>query len=78
MNNIIIQIFRKETLTKIVQESGRYSYVGQFNLFTYLIFIYLLVGLGFELRALLLQSRCSSAWATSPVHFVLVILVKQT
>jgi hypothetical protein len=28
----------------------------------------------FELRALHLQSRCSIAWATHPVHFVLVIL----
>jgi hypothetical protein len=32
------------------------------------------VGLGFELRALSLQSRHSTAWATPPVHFALVIL----
>jgi hypothetical protein len=32
-----------------------------------------LVGMGFELRALSLQSR-STIWATPPVHFALVIL----
>jgi hypothetical protein len=32
------------------------------------------VVLGFELRALHLQSRCSTASATSLVHFALVIL----
>jgi hypothetical protein len=30
--------------------------------------------LGFELRALHLQSRCLTAWATPPLHFALVIL----
>jgi hypothetical protein len=33
-----------------------------------------LVGLGFELRALGLQSRLSTAWTTPPVHFTLLIL----
>jgi hypothetical protein len=42
--------------------------------FFFLSFSFLLVGLGFELRALHLQSRCSTAWATPPVHFALVIL----
>jgi hypothetical protein len=32
------------------------------------------VGLGFELRVSRLQSRRSTAWVTSPVHFALVIL----
>jgi hypothetical protein len=31
-------------------------------------------GLGFELRASCLQSRCSNAWAVCTVHFGLVIL----
>jgi hypothetical protein len=31
------------------------------------------VGLGFEVRALCLQSRCSTAWATPPFHFALVL-----
>jgi hypothetical protein len=35
-----------------------------------------LVGLEFELKSLHLQSRCSTAWATTPVHFALVILEK--
>jgi hypothetical protein len=35
---------------------------------------FFLVGLGFEPRALHLQSRHSTAWATPPVHFALVIL----
>jgi hypothetical protein len=29
---------------------------------------------GFEFRALHLQSKCSTAWATPPVHFAMVIL----
>jgi hypothetical protein len=37
-------------------------------------FFSFLVRLGFELRAWCLQSRCSSAWATPPVHFSLVIV----
>jgi hypothetical protein len=37
-------------------------------------FVHFLVGLGFELRALHLQSRSSTAWATPLVHFALVIL----
>jgi hypothetical protein len=36
--------------------------------------IFFFVELEFELRALHLQSRCSTIWATPPVHFVLVIL----
>jgi hypothetical protein len=32
------------------------------------------VGLGFELRASHLQSRCSTSWTKPPVHFVLIIL----
>jgi hypothetical protein len=32
------------------------------------------VGLGFELRVSHLQCRCSTAWATPPVYFALVIL----
>jgi hypothetical protein len=39
-----------------------------------LIFLLLLMELGFELRALCLQSRYSITWATPPVHFALVIL----
>jgi hypothetical protein len=35
---------------------------------------FFLMELGFELRASLLQSRCSPTWATPPVHFALVIL----
>jgi hypothetical protein len=31
-------------------------------------------GLGFELRTLWLQSRYSTTWTTSPVHFSLVVL----
>jgi hypothetical protein len=34
------------------------------------------VGLGFELRALHLQNRYFTAWATPPVHFALVIFWK--
>jgi hypothetical protein len=41
------------------------------------LFIYLLLGLGFELRASHLQSRQSASWATPPVHFPLVILEMQ-
>jgi hypothetical protein len=37
-------------------------------------FFLFLVGLGFELRASHLQSSCSTASATPPVHFALVIL----
>jgi hypothetical protein len=37
-------------------------------------FSFFFIGMGFELRALCFQSRCSSTWATCPVHFVLVIL----
>jgi hypothetical protein len=37
-------------------------------------FFFFLVGLGFELWALRLPSRNSTAWATPPVHFALVIL----
>jgi hypothetical protein len=33
-----------------------------------------LVRLGFEFRASRLQSRCSTSWATPPVHFALAIL----
>jgi hypothetical protein len=33
-----------------------------------------LVGLGFEIRVLSVQSRCSIAWAIHPVHFALAIL----
>jgi hypothetical protein len=40
----------------------------------FLCFCLVLVGLGFELRALSLQSRCFTTWATPPVHFALVIL----
>jgi hypothetical protein len=35
---------------------------------------FFLVGLEFELRVLSWQSRCFSAWAAPPVHFVLVVL----
>jgi hypothetical protein len=31
------------------------------------------VGLGYELRASHLQSKCSTTWATLPVHFALLI-----
>jgi hypothetical protein len=37
------------------------------------IFCFVLVGLGFELRASILQSRHSTAQAMPPVHFALVI-----
>jgi hypothetical protein len=37
-------------------------------------FPFFLVELGFELRVLCLQCRCSTAWVMSPVHFALVIL----
>jgi hypothetical protein len=33
-----------------------------------------LVWLGFELKVSSLQSRCSTSWATPPVHFALIIL----
>jgi hypothetical protein len=36
--------------------------------------LFLSVGLGFELRVSNLQSSCSSASATHPTHFALVIL----
>jgi hypothetical protein len=39
-----------------------------------LLFWVFLVGLGFEVRASWLQSRCFTASATPPVHFALVIL----
>jgi hypothetical protein len=39
-----------------------------------LFFVVVVVVLGFELRASGLQSRHCTAWATSPVHFALVIL----
>jgi hypothetical protein len=35
---------------------------------------FFLVGLVFELKPSLLQSRHSTTWATPPVHFALVIL----
>jgi hypothetical protein len=38
------------------------------------LFLFVLVTLGFELRSLDLQSRCSIAWATPTVHFALVYL----
>jgi hypothetical protein len=42
-------------------------------LITFCLICFLLV-LKLELRTLCLQSRCSIAWATLPIHFVLVIL----
>jgi hypothetical protein len=39
-----------------------------------LVYIFILVGLGFELRALYLQSLLSTTWGTRPVHIALVIL----
>jgi hypothetical protein len=41
---------------------------------SFFFFFFFLVGLGFELRVLHLQTRCSPAWATTSVHFALVIL----
>jgi hypothetical protein len=41
-----------------------------------LFFFFFLVGIRFEVRALHLQSRCSTTWAMPPVCFVLVILEK--
>jgi hypothetical protein len=38
------------------------------------VYLFILMGLGFEVRVLCLQSRHSAAWATFPVHFALVIL----
>jgi hypothetical protein len=32
------------------------------------------MGLGFKFMISCLQNRCSTAWATPPVHFILVIL----
>jgi hypothetical protein len=46
---------------------------GQKPVFIILFYFIFLVGLGFELKALSLQSRCSTAWVTPPVHFALVI-----
>jgi hypothetical protein len=43
----------------------------------YLFFLFLLVGLGFELRALDLQSRCSTAWATPPHAIIFWLLSKE-
>jgi hypothetical protein len=37
-------------------------------------FCFCFEGLGFELRASRLQSRCCTTWATPPVHFALVLL----
>jgi hypothetical protein len=37
-------------------------------------FFFFLVGLEFELRALHLQTRHSTAWAIPPVYFAMVIL----
>jgi hypothetical protein len=52
-----------------------YAHTFYFNfLFIIITIIIVLVGLGFELRGLCLQSRCSTAWVIPPVHFVLVIL----
>jgi hypothetical protein len=45
-----------------------------YTLFAWLFVIYLFMGLGFELRALWLQSRSSTAWATPLVHFALASL----
>jgi hypothetical protein len=45
-----------------------------FGGWTFYGFIYLLVELGSELRALSLQSRRSTAWVTPPVYFALIIL----
>jgi hypothetical protein len=42
--------------------------------FIYFVFFFFCLGLGFELRASQLQSRCSTAGATPPVRFALVIL----
>jgi hypothetical protein len=39
------------------------------------VFFFFFVGLGFEFRALCSQSRHSTAYATPPVHFALVILM---
>jgi hypothetical protein len=36
------------------------------------IFFFFLVGLGFELRPLCLQTRCFTTWDTPSVHFALV------
>jgi hypothetical protein len=44
------------------------------HLFDFSFLFFFLVVLGFELRALHLQSRCSTACTTLQVHFVLVIL----
>jgi hypothetical protein len=40
----------------------------------YLFFYLFRVGLGFELRALHLQRRCSTTWAAPPAHFPLASL----
>jgi hypothetical protein len=39
-----------------------------------LFFFFFLMRLGFKLRASGLLGRCSTAWATPPVHFALVLL----
>jgi hypothetical protein len=46
------------------------------NSFYFHLFFFL-VGLQFELRGLHLRSRSSTAWATAPVHFALVIYLLQ-
>jgi hypothetical protein len=57
-----------------VHHYGILSLTFYYRFFHYLSIHFFLVGLGFEFRALHLQRRLSTAWATPPVNFALVIL----
>jgi hypothetical protein len=67
-------------VTEILHISWKYLPLG-WKLLSFLItinqgssfFFFFLIGLGFELRALHLQSRHSTTWTISPVHFALII-----
>jgi hypothetical protein len=48
-------------------------YCGSRPISLFFIIFFFIVGLWFELMASCLQSRCSTAWVTSSVHFALVI-----
>jgi hypothetical protein len=51
-----------------------YSHIFSLAVINVQFFLFFLVGLGFELRTLQSQSRSSTAWTTTPVHFALLFL----
>jgi hypothetical protein len=77
IRRVVICPQRENQDTNELTEVGSWgsSYIS--NVMLAFFFFFFLVGLGFELRALHLQSRHSTALGTSPLNFDLVILEKE-